>query len=117
MLRQNPHNVHEWHKRVHLFPENPTRQILVYTEAVKTVDSEKARAQMSRLASRGMYTAVLAWILRCNCRHMGPNLSAALKLGCSLVLHPSAHFGHASGRSQTSSLDCRSLDGFYFPVG
>ena len=43
MLRQNPHNVHEWHKRVHLFPENPTRQILVYTEAVKTVDSDKAR--------------------------------------------------------------------------
>ena len=42
MLRQNPHNVHEWHKRVHLFPENPTRQILVYTEAVKTVDSDKA---------------------------------------------------------------------------
>ncbi len=43
MLRQNPHNVHEWHKRMHLFPENPTRQILVYTEAVKTVDSDKAR--------------------------------------------------------------------------
>ena len=43
MLRQNPHNVHEWHKRVHLFPDKPTRQILVYTEAVKTVDSDKAR--------------------------------------------------------------------------
>lgn len=41
MLRQNPHNVHEWHKRVHLFPTNPTRQILVYTEAVKTVDAQK----------------------------------------------------------------------------
>lgn len=42
MLRQNPHNVHEWHKRVKLFEGNPTRQILTYTEAVKTVDAEKA---------------------------------------------------------------------------
>ncbi|DBA80302.1 TPA: hypothetical protein ACH3X2_007432 [Trebouxia sp. C0005] len=42
MLRQNPHAVHEWHKRVKLFEGNPTRQILTYTEAVKTVDAEKA---------------------------------------------------------------------------
>ncbi|GMH40581.1 hypothetical protein BSKO_08485 [Bryopsis sp. KO-2023] len=42
MLRQNPHNVHEWHKRVKLFQGNPTRQILTFTEAVKTVDCEKA---------------------------------------------------------------------------
>uniref|UniRef100_A0A061S5R0 Pre-mRNA-splicing factor SYF1 n=1 Tax=Tetraselmis sp. GSL018 TaxID=582737 RepID=A0A061S5R0_9CHLO len=42
MLRQNPHNVHEWHKRVKLFGGNPTKQILTYTEAVKTVDSDKA---------------------------------------------------------------------------
>lgn len=46
MLRQNPHNVHEWHKRVHLFPTNPTRQILVYTEAVKTVDAQKVTPRM-----------------------------------------------------------------------
>ena len=44
MLRQNPHAVHEWHKRVKLFEGNPTRQILTYTEAVKTVDAEKVRA-------------------------------------------------------------------------
>ncbi|KAG1676470.1 hypothetical protein FOA52_002290 [Chlamydomonas sp. UWO 241] len=42
MLRQNPHNVSEWHKRVKLFEGNPTRQILTFTEAVKTVDCEKA---------------------------------------------------------------------------
>lgn len=41
MLRQNPHNVHEWHKRVKLFQGDLTRQILTYTEAVKTVDSDK----------------------------------------------------------------------------
>jgi len=23
LLRQNPHNVHEWHKRVKLFPDDP----------------------------------------------------------------------------------------------
>ena len=42
MLRQNPHNVHEWHKRARLFDANPARQILTYTEAVKTVDPERA---------------------------------------------------------------------------
>lgn len=42
LLRQNPHNVHEWHKRVRLFKDNPSRQILTYTEAVKTVDPFKA---------------------------------------------------------------------------
>ncbi len=41
MLRQNPHNVQEWHKRAKLFKGNPTKQILTYTEAVKTVDVEK----------------------------------------------------------------------------
>ncbi|KAL2653618.1 hypothetical protein R1flu_021746 [Riccia fluitans] len=42
LLRQNPHNVHEWHKRVKLFENNPARQIMTYTEAVKTVDPFKA---------------------------------------------------------------------------
>eukprot|EP00252_Welwitschia_mirabilis_P027468 TRINITY_DN9425_c0_g1_i1.p1 TRINITY_DN9425_c0_g1~~TRINITY_DN9425_c0_g1_i1.p1 ORF type:complete len:903 (-),score=205.93 TRINITY_DN9425_c0_g1_i1:274-2982(-) len=42
LLRQNPHNVHEWHKRVKLFKNNPARQILTFTEAVKTVDPFKA---------------------------------------------------------------------------
>lgn len=44
MLRQNPHNVHEWHKRAKLFASNPTKQILTYTEAVKTVDPDKVGA-------------------------------------------------------------------------
>ncbi len=34
ILRQNPHNVAEWHKRVKLFEGKPTKQILTYTEAV-----------------------------------------------------------------------------------
>ncbi len=38
MLRQNPHNVHEWHKRVKLFNGQPHKQILTYTEAVTTVN-------------------------------------------------------------------------------
>ena len=42
VLRQNPHNVHEWHKRVKLFPNNPGRQIQTYTEAVRTVSVEEA---------------------------------------------------------------------------
>ncbi len=43
MLRQNPHNVHEWHKRVKLFEGQPRKQILTFTEAVTTVDVAKAR--------------------------------------------------------------------------
>eukprot|EP00798_Chlamydomonas_sp_ICE-L_P015815 gene15815-21933_t len=42
MLRQNPHNVHEWHNRVKLFKGQLTKQILTYTEAVKTIDIEQA---------------------------------------------------------------------------
>ena len=41
MLRQNPHNVHEWHKRVKLFAGNANKQILTFTEAVTTVDIHK----------------------------------------------------------------------------
>lgn len=42
LLRQNPHNVEQWHRRVKLFDGNPTRQILTYTEAVRTIDPMKA---------------------------------------------------------------------------
>ncbi|ERM94339.1 pre-mRNA-splicing factor SYF1 isoform X1 [Amborella trichopoda] len=42
LLRQNPHNVPEWHNRAKLFKDNPTRQILTFTEAVRTVDPMKA---------------------------------------------------------------------------
>lgn len=42
LLRQNPHNVEQWHRRVKLFEGNPTKQILTYTEAVRTVDTMKA---------------------------------------------------------------------------
>ncbi len=51
MLRQNPHNVHEWHKRAKLFQSNPTKQILTYTEAVKTTDCQKV--------SDSLFTALL----------------------------------------------------------
>ncbi|KAL6557474.1 hypothetical protein OROMI_017824 [Orobanche minor] len=42
LLRQNPHNVEQWHRRVKLFHRDPTKQILTYTEAVRTVDPMKA---------------------------------------------------------------------------
>ncbi|KAK9820644.1 hypothetical protein WJX81_004366 [Elliptochloris bilobata] len=49
MLRQNPHNVHEWHKRVKLFEGQPRKQILTYTEAVTTVDVIKATGKVHTL--------------------------------------------------------------------
>lgn len=42
LLRQNPHNVHEWHKRVKLYPDDPAKAIRTYTQAVGTVDPQKA---------------------------------------------------------------------------
>lgn len=42
LLRQNPHNVEEWHRRVKLFEKDPARQVATYVEAVKTVDPMKA---------------------------------------------------------------------------
>ncbi|KAK9796969.1 hypothetical protein WJX73_001686 [Symbiochloris irregularis] len=49
MLRQNPHNVHEWHKRVKLFEGNPGRQITTFTEAVTTVDPNLAIGKLHTL--------------------------------------------------------------------
>lgn len=40
-LRQNPHDVNQWHQRVKLF-DDPTRQIMVYNEAIECVDVLKA---------------------------------------------------------------------------
>ncbi|XP_009996171.1 PREDICTED: pre-mRNA-splicing factor SYF1, partial [Chaetura pelagica] len=42
LLRQNPHNVHEWHKRVQLYQGRPEQIIQTYTEAVRTVDPQRA---------------------------------------------------------------------------
>ena len=42
LLRQNPHNVHEWLKRAQLFDGQPAKVIHTYATAVKTVDPLKA---------------------------------------------------------------------------
>ncbi|XP_050403094.1 pre-mRNA-splicing factor SYF1 [Patella vulgata] len=42
LLRQNPHNVHEWHKRVTLYAGKPREIINTFTEAVQTVDPQQA---------------------------------------------------------------------------
>lgn len=49
MLRQNPHNVHEWHKRVNLLEGNPREIIHTYTEAVQTVDPKLASGKLHTL--------------------------------------------------------------------
>jgi pre-mRNA-splicing factor SYF1 len=42
ILRQNPHNVSEWHKRVIIGEEIPMKQIATYSDAVNTIDISKA---------------------------------------------------------------------------
>ena len=49
MLRQNPHSVHEWQKRIALFDGDPTRQVFAFTEAVKTVEPAKALGKLHLL--------------------------------------------------------------------
>ena len=42
LLRQNPHNVVEWQKRVTLLEGKPREIVNTYTEAVQTVDPKQA---------------------------------------------------------------------------
>ncbi|XP_033251102.1 pre-mRNA-splicing factor syf1 homolog [Drosophila miranda] len=49
LLRQNPHNVHEWHKRVNLYEDKPTEIINTYTEAVQTVQPKLAVGNLHTL--------------------------------------------------------------------
>ena len=49
VLRQNPHNVYEWHKRVKLFKGDATRTLLTFMEAVRTVDPKQAHGRLSSL--------------------------------------------------------------------
>lgn len=49
LLRQNPHNVHEWHKRIKLYEDKPEEIINTYTEAVQTVQPKQAVGQLHTL--------------------------------------------------------------------
>ena len=49
LLRQNPHNVHEWHKRVKLYEGKPQEIITTYTEAVQTVQPKQAVGKLHTL--------------------------------------------------------------------
>lgn len=47
VLRQNPHNVFEWHKRIKLFKNDGKQTLLTFMEAVKTVDPKLATGKLS----------------------------------------------------------------------
>lgn len=49
LLRQNPHNVPEWHKRVKLYDSKPREIINTYTEAVQTVQPKLAIGKVNTL--------------------------------------------------------------------
>eukprot|EP00741_Cyanophora_paradoxa_P007752 tig00001206_g7500.t1 len=49
LLRQNPHNVHEWLKRARIFKADPVKTIQIYSEACKTVDPQKATGKPQAL--------------------------------------------------------------------
>jgi len=49
LLRQNPHNVHEWHKRIALFEQDPERMVAEYERALKTVDAQRATGKPQTL--------------------------------------------------------------------
>lgn len=49
LLRQNPHNVEEWLKRVELYAGDIPKQLLTFTEAVTTVDPHKATGKIQDL--------------------------------------------------------------------
>lgn len=47
LLRQNPHNVHEWQKRVNLYQQKNNNLMVVetYSEALKTINPLKAKGK------------------------------------------------------------------------
>ncbi|EFA83911.1 TPR-like helical domain-containing protein [Heterostelium album PN500] len=49
LLRQNPHNVAEWHKRVKLYTGNPKMIVDTYAQAVATVDPQHAKGKLYTL--------------------------------------------------------------------
>lgn len=49
LLRQNPHNVHEWLKRVELYEDDPAQIINTYTEGIQTIDIEKSVGKVHTL--------------------------------------------------------------------
>uniref|UniRef100_F6SBF1 Suppressor of forked domain-containing protein n=1 Tax=Ciona intestinalis TaxID=7719 RepID=F6SBF1_CIOIN len=49
LLRQNPHNVLEWLKRVELFKDQPREIINTYTEAIQTIDVKKSVGKLYTL--------------------------------------------------------------------
>lgn len=49
LLRQNPHNVNEWHKRVKLYEGKPHEIINTFTEAVQTVQPKLAVGKLHTL--------------------------------------------------------------------
>jgi len=49
LLRQNPHNVPEWQKRVELLEGRPRDVVNTFTEAVQTIDPKQAIGKLSSL--------------------------------------------------------------------
>ena len=49
ILRQNPHNVHEWHKRIKLFKDDIQQTLTTYMEAIKTIDPQRANGRLSSI--------------------------------------------------------------------
>ena len=49
LLRQNPHNVAEWQKRVDLLEGKPRDVVNTFTEAVQTIEPKQAVGKLSSL--------------------------------------------------------------------
>ncbi|KAI5305298.1 H(+)-transporting V1 sector ATPase subunit D [Ascosphaera pollenicola] len=49
LLRQNPHNVIEWSKRVALWGNNKNEVVKTYTDAIAAIDPKKAHGKFSEL--------------------------------------------------------------------
>lgn len=55
LLRQNPHNVNEWQKRVKLFADDPRKAIICYTEVKHTRSSVVVACACARACVSGVF--------------------------------------------------------------
>jgi pre-mRNA-splicing factor SYF1 len=49
LLRQNPHNVHEWEKRVELWGDDKNQIVATYTRAIQTINPKRATGKYPSL--------------------------------------------------------------------
>lgn len=93
LLRQNPHNVTEWLKRVKLFQDDLQQTVKEYTRAFQTIDPAKATGKLQNLwSSFARFSLSLAFSISSRSTDFGKRMVVLKKRGKSLRRPPRSSF-------------------------